>query len=218
MKVTVLGLGRDCVSNDEFNCNGNVDGATVIIDLNGSLKSLNTRAQLIISSKPESIVPVKRYFIDEIIVGNTVLRTLIGLGELSGDAVIKGTKGEALGVSLNGKVILFAKPLLIYLLHDQEPLINELKLLLSNAKSGVSISDAVDELASLIISERRSKKVSRTLAYLEEFLQDGNVSKLPPYIVDILMSVGAVEGDNINRELIERIISEVKTRIYPRRN
>jgi hypothetical protein len=108
--------------------------------------------------------------------------------------------------------------LLIYLLHDQEPLINELKLLLSNAKSGVSISDAVDELASLIISERRSKKVSRTLAYLEEFLQDGNVSKLPPYIVDILMSVGAVEGDNINRELIERIISEVKTRIYPRRN
>lgn len=218
MKVTILGLGRSCVSNDAFNCNGNVNDTTVIIDLNGSLKSLNTRAQLIISSKPESIVPIKRYFVDEIIVGNTVLRTLIGLGELDGDAAIKGTKGKALGVLLNGKVILFARPLLIYLLHVQEPLINELKLLLSNTQSGVSISDVVNELVSLIISERRSKKVSRTLAYLEEFLQDGDISKLPPYIVDILMNAGAVEGDNVNRELIERIISEVKARIYPRRS
>ncbi|WP_243677853.1 hypothetical protein [Vulcanisaeta distributa] len=122
--------------------------------------------------------------------------------------------GEVFGVSVSGKVVLFARPLLIYLIHDPEPFINELKLLLSNAPPSVSIEDVVKELASLIISERRSKKVSRTLAYLEEFLQDNDVGKLPPYILDLLTSVGAVQGDRVNRELIERIISEVKARIY----
>ncbi len=161
---------------------------------------------------------IKRYVVDEIAIGNSVLRTLIGLGELEGDAVIKGVRGEVFGVSLGGKVILFARPLLIYLVHDPEPLINELKLLLSNAPPpGISVEDVVRELTSLIISERRSKKVSRTLAYLEEFLQDNDVSKLPPYILDLLTSVGAVQGDRVNRELIERIINEVKARIYPRR-
>lgn len=172
---------------------------------------------MIVSSKPEPFVPVKRYVVDEIMVGNSTLRTLIGLGELEGDAVIKGVKGEAFGVSLGGKVILFAKPLLIYLIHDPEPLINELKFLLSNAPPSVSIDDVVKELASLIISERRSKRVSRTLAYLEELAQDGDAGKLPPYILDLLSSVGAVQGDRVNKELIERIMSEVRARIYPRR-
>ncbi|GAB6943923.1 hypothetical protein [Vulcanisaeta sp. JCM 14467] len=216
MRVAVLGLERNCVANEVISC-GDVNGASIIIDLNGSLKSLDVKAQLIVSSKPEPFVPVKRYVVDEIMVGNSTLRTLIGLGELEGDAVIKGVKGEAFGVSLGGKVILFAKPLLIYLIHDPEPLINELKFLLSNAPPSVSIDDVVKELASLIISERRSKRVSRTLAYLEELAQDGDAGKLPPYILDLLSSVGAVQGDRVNKELIERIMSEVRARIYPRR-
>ncbi len=218
MKVAVLGLGgRNCVGNEVFSC-GDASDASVIIDLYGSLKSLDVKAQLIVSTSPEPLVTVKRYVVDEIAIGNTVLRTLIGLGELEGDAVIKGVRGgEVFGVSLGGKVILFARPLLIYLIHDPEPLINELKLLLNNAPPGISVEDVVRELASLVISERRSKKVSRTLAYLEEFLQDNDVSKLPLYILDLLTSVGAVQGDRVNRELIERIINEVKARIYPRR-
>ncbi|GAB6947119.1 hypothetical protein JCM16161A_12490 [Vulcanisaeta sp. JCM 16161] len=216
MKIAILGLGRNCIPNEVFSCEYDGD-ANVIIDLIGSLKSLSVKAQLIVSSNPEPLVQVKRRVVDEIAIGNSVLRTLIGLGELDGDAVIKGVRGEAFGVSVSGKVVLFARPLLIYLVHDSEPLINELKLLLNNAPPSVSIEDVIRELASLIISERRSKKVSRTLAYLEEFLQDNDVSKLPPYILDLLTSVGAVQGDRVNRELIERIINEVKTRIYPRR-
>ena len=215
MKVTVLGL-RGCVGNDLVSC-GDVNGSSVIIDLDGSLKSLSVKAQLIVSARPEALVPVKRHVVDEIAVGNSVLRTLIGLGELDGDAVIRGVKGEAFGVSVNGKVILFAKPLLIYLIHDLEPLVNELKLLLNSAPPSVSVDDVVRELVSLVISERRSRKVSRTLAYLEELLQDGDVSRLPPYILDLLSSVGAVQGDGVNRELIEKIVGEVRSRIYPRR-
>lgn len=219
MKIAILGLGRNCIPNEVFSCE-DTDDATVIIDLIGGLRSLNVKAQLVVSSNPEPLVPVKRRVVDEIAIGNSVLRTLIGLGELDGDAVIKGVRGgEVFGVSVSGKVVLFARPLLIYLVHDPEPLINELKLLLSNAPPpSVSIEDVVKELASLIISERRSKKVSRTLAYLEEFLQDGDVSRLPPYILDLLTGVGAVQGDRVNRELIERIIGEVKARIYPRRS
>ncbi|WP_054856716.1 hypothetical protein [Vulcanisaeta sp. JCM 16159] len=217
MKIAILGLGRNCIPNEVFSCEDTNDTA-VIIDLIGGLRSLNVKAQLIVSSNPEPLVPVKRRVVDEIAIGNSVLRTLIGLGELDGDAVIKGVRGEVFGISVSGKVVLFARPLLIYLVHDPEPLINELKLLLSNAPPSVSIDDVVKELVSLIISERRSKKVSRTLAYLEEFLQDGDVGRLPPYILDLLTSVGAVQGDRVNRELIERIISEVKARIYPRRS
>ncbi len=218
MRITILGMERNCMGSSVLSCNGDINNATVIIDLSGGLKNLDIRAQLIITQRPESFVSIKRRVIGEVIVGNTVLRTLIGLGELSGDAVIKGTKGETFGVLLNGKVILFARPLLIYLLHDPEPLMNEVKLLLNSTQSSVSVDDVVKELVSMVISERRSKKVSRTLAYLEEFLQDGDASRLPPYILDALASVGAVQGDSVNRKLIERIISEVRARVYPRRS
>ncbi len=217
MKISVLGLGRDCVGNDVIVCNSEIGNANAVIDLSGELKTLNVKAQLIITSNPQGLVTVKRQVIDEVMVGGAVLKSIIGLGELEGEAVIKGVRGETFGISVNGRVILFARPLMIYLLHDQETLINEVKLLLNNAPVSINISDAVNELASLIISERRSKKVSRTLAYLEELLQDGDVSKLPPYIADILTSVGAVRDDGIDRELIEKIINEVKARIYPRR-
>ncbi|BDR91779.1 hypothetical protein [Vulcanisaeta souniana] len=218
MRIAVLGLERNCVSSNALSCNGDINNATAIIDLNGGLRNLDIKAQLIITQGPEAFASVKRRIIGEVAVGSMVLRTLIGLGELNGDVVIKGTKGEAFGVSLNGKVILFARPLLIYLLHDPEPLVNEVKLLLNSTQSGVSVDDVVKELVSMVISERRNKKVSRTLAYLEEFLQDGDIGRLPPYILDALASVGAVQGNSVNRELIERIINEVRARVYPRRS
>ncbi len=217
MRVAVLGLGRNCVGGEVLSC-GDANGSSVIIDLDGSLKSLDVKAQLIITARPEPLVPVRRYVIDEIAVGNSVMRTLVGLGELEGDVVIRGVRGEAFGISLGGKVVLFARPLLIYLIHDPEPLINELKLLLSNASPVVSVDYVVKELASLIISERRSRRASRTMAYLEELLQGGDISRLPPYILDLLISVGAVRGNEVNRELIERIVNDVKSRIYPRRD
>ncbi|WP_243677852.1 hypothetical protein [Vulcanisaeta distributa] len=59
MKIAILGLGRNCIPNEVFSCEDTND-ATVIIDLIGGLRSLNVKAQLIVSSNPEPLVPVKR--------------------------------------------------------------------------------------------------------------------------------------------------------------
>jgi hypothetical protein len=217
VKVLVLGVNRGCVGDEFFVCGGNLTNADVVIDLSSTLKNLDVAAQLIISSNPEGLVSIKRRVVGEIMVGGAVLRTLIGLGELVGEPAIRGVRGEVFGVSVNGKVVLFARPLMINLIHNREPLINEIKLLLNNAPPSVSIDSAINELVSLVLSERRSKRVSRTLAYLEGLLQDGDVSKLPPYIMDILTSIGAVHDDVIDRGLVERLINEIKARVYPRR-
>jgi hypothetical protein len=217
MKVLILGLDRECVEDEYFLCRGDPVKADVIIDLSGMLKDLNVNAQLIISSNPEGLINIRRRVVGEIVVGGTILRTIIGLGELVGEPVIRGTRGEVFGVSVNGKVVLFARPLMINLLHDRESLINELRLLLNNAPPPVDINKAINELVSLVLSERRSRKVSRTLAYLEGLLQDGDVDKLPPYIVDLLTSVGAIRDGKVDRGLVEKLIMEVKSRIYPRR-
>ncbi|MFB6470536.1 MAG: hypothetical protein TU36_004795 [Vulcanisaeta sp. AZ3] len=217
MVISILGLDKECINNEIIKC-GEVGNAEAIIDLNGSLKNLDVKARLIISEDPRSLVNVRRSVINEIVVSGVRLRSLVGLGELEGEPVVRGVGDEVFGVSIGDKVVVFAKPLMLSLIHDQENLINEIKLLLNTTQSNVSIDYAVKELVNLIISERRSKRVSKTLAYLEELLQDGDVSRVPPYILDILTAVGVVTNDTVNRALLERVVGEVRSRVYPRRS
>ncbi|WP_069807066.1 hypothetical protein [Vulcanisaeta thermophila] len=214
--ISVLGFDQ-CVDDENISCGGAGD-SRVVIDLLGNVKSLlNSQSQLIITVNPSDLIRVKREVVGRIAVNGRPLRSIIGLGELDGEAVIKGVNGEAFGVRYGDKVILYATPLFLYLTHNHEVLVSEVRSLLDNVPVSVGIEDAVRELSSIIISERRSKRVSRTLALLEDLLQDGSIDEIPPYVMDILVSAGVVDGGNVNRDLLRRLVEEVKSRVYPRR-
>lgn len=210
--------GFDECQDDEFIVCNNVQGSRAIIDLVGNAEQfVSSRAQLIITVDPGNLVKVKRTIVGKIGINGNPLRSIVGLGELEGEVVIHGVNGEVFGVKHGDKVILYATPLLLYLVHNREVLISEVKSLLDNVPVGMGINDAVRELVSIIISERRNKRVSRTLALLEDLLQGGSIDELPPYVEDILMNAGVISNNGVNRELLGKIMEEVRSKVYPRR-
>lgn len=215
--ISIMGF-EECWNNDYIACN-DTQRSRAIIDLKGDgvKPFISTHAQLIITVNPSDLITIKRPIVDRIVINGNPLRSIVGLGELDGEAVIYGVNGEVFGIKYGDKVILYASPLLLYLVHDSEVLISEIKSLLDNVPLGMNINDAIKELASLIISERRSKRVSKTLALLEDLLQGGSIDELPPYVIDILISIGVISNGKVNRELLSKIIEDVKSRVYPKR-
>ncbi len=189
--------------------------ADVIIDLKGECEDINAR--LIITVNPKGLVePIERG-VRRILIGGTSLRALIGLGVLNGNQIFAHDEnGRAVGVMAGNTGVLYARPLSMYLVHYPRALLDELRIILSRlGDHEVDLGRVIDEIVGIVLDERRSKRISKTLALLEMAIQEGVSTEFPAYIADLLERAGVIENGRINRELLARIVEEVKARVYP---
>jgi hypothetical protein len=207
--ITIVG-GRGLICElPEVRC-GEYPG-DVIVDLEGSVHDQGAR--FVITVKPRA--RVTRHVVNRLMINGAPSRTMIGLGELEGEAVVRGINGENYGVRLGDSVVIYGRPLSVYLIHKPRLVVEEL-LTLTNS-TGTRVDEVIDSITKAILSERRSRRISMVLAQLEEVAYGkGDPSNLPTHILDALASVGALRGGQVDQALMRRIMEGVKSRVYPR--
>jgi len=207
MIIIVGGRGAIC-DLQEVKC-GAYPG-DIIVDLEGSSP---IEGKFILTVKPW--VKVVREAVGRIMVGGVALRSIVGLGELEGDGVVRGVSGENYGVIIDGRVVVYGRPLITYLIHEPQLVVEELLAMANLTRPTVGINDVIESIVRAILSERRSRRVSMILSQLEDIAYGrGDPGKLPAHILDSLINVGALEGGEVDRVLMRRIIEEVKARVY----
>ena len=190
----------------------------VVIELENGLDKVNTRNSIIITSRPEKYgLKIVRESIGRLVIGSKVLNSLITLYEVeNGKVVLRNDHNVGVGVEVENNVIISARPLNLYLNHYPKLLIEELSII-QNLMHGSNFNNIIDTIVNTVLNERRSRKISSIIAILEEICS-GNyefIEKLPTHILDLLYSYGVVMNNKIKREILQKIINEVKSRVYP---
>ncbi|MEM4422485.1 hypothetical protein [Pyrobaculum sp.] len=141
-------------------------------------------------------------FYDVIILSGRELRSIIATGAVEGGVPIgigKYTKKPVASV-VGSKIYIKGIPLSLYI----EAGLLEKELLEALRKSGLDIDTTLRQLKEIVVAERRRYKKSPTLATLKKYL-DGEESRLPPHLEDLL---SGVDRDTL-KKLFERLIDEV---------
>ncbi len=191
----------------------------VVIELENNLDKIDAYNSIIITSRPERYgLKIVRESIGKLVIGSKILNSLITLYEVeNGKVVLRNDHNIGVGIEVENNVIISARPLNLYLNHYPKLLIEELSII-QNLIHNNNLNNIIDTIVNTVLNERRSRRISSIIAILEEICS-GNyefIEKLPTHILDLLYSYGIVINNEVKKEILQKIINEVKSRVYPK--
>lgn len=179
----------------------NTYSADVVIDLIGVETSL-IRAKVIVVSR------CTEGFLDVPVIGDRELRTIFSCGTISSGPIIGYGKYTGMPVAIlsENKVIIIGKPFNIYL---KKPiyLLEELRYIAS-LSSRSNLECAKKKIMEFIIRERRTKRISRSVQFLELALRNSDATAIPPFITELFQECNVIKEDDM-LSIINQILSEL---------
>ncbi len=177
--------------------------ADVVIDLVGIETSL-INAKIVIAYRCTGD------FVDVPVIRNRELHTVFSCGAVSSGSVIGYGKytGAPVAALLENKIVIIGRPFHIYLKRPTR-LLEELRdVAAANLLLGSEC--AKKKIMELIIGERKAKRLSRSVQFLELALRSRDTSAIPSFIAEIFYECNVTKEDDVF-SVIDQVLSD----LYP---